>query len=191
MAQARTWLRKQGFVVGAVPKDRLFVSASGSASRVEQAFGVSLGYYQVNGRTVRLAHGALSIPASLAGVVSGVVGVNEYLATTDLARESHDQVSRIAKPKQEPAPPPASATRSPARRTSGRRSTPRTPPRCTRPTPLRCRTTSADTCRASSAVRTDCPALSPRATTAMVSRSPSSTPTIHRRCCPTPSSTSG
>ena len=105
VAQARTWLRKEGFVVGAVPKDRLFVSASGSASRVEHAFGVSLGYFQVNGRTVRLAQGALSIPASLAGVVSGVVGVNEYVATTDLALVSHNQVSRIAKPKQEPAPP--------------------------------------------------------------------------------------
>ena len=66
---------------------------------------MSLGYFQVNGRTVRLAQGALSIPASLAGVVSGVVGVNEYVATTDLALESHNQVSRIAKPKQEPAPP--------------------------------------------------------------------------------------
>ncbi len=105
VAKARTWLRKEGFVVGAVPKDRLFVSASGTASRVEHAFGVSLGYYEVNGRTVRLAQGALSIPASLAGVVSGVVGVNEYVATTDLARKSHNQVSRIAKPKQEPAPP--------------------------------------------------------------------------------------
>jgi subtilase family serine protease len=102
VATAESWLRKQGFVVGSVPKDRLFVSARGTALQVERAFGVSLGSYKVNGHVVRLANGTLSIPASLSGIVAGVVGVNQYLATPDLAVESK---SPAAKPAQEPAPP--------------------------------------------------------------------------------------
>ncbi|MGA8681121.1 MAG: S53 family peptidase [Acidimicrobiales bacterium] len=105
VARAESWLRKEGFVVGSVPKDRLFVSAKGTALQVELAFGVTLGYFDVNGHTVRLANGALSIPASLAGIVSGVLGVNQYLATTDLALESQAPAKKKAKPAQEPAPP--------------------------------------------------------------------------------------
>jgi len=105
MSAAKAWLTKEGFAVGLVPKDRLFVSASGTALKVERAFAVSLGYYKVNGQTVRLAEGGMSIPSSLAGVVSGVVGVNQYLATPDIALESHAPKGPIAKPSQEPAPP--------------------------------------------------------------------------------------
>ena len=104
VAKAKSWLRSEGFSVGALPKDRLFVPASGSAAQVERAFGVTLGYYKVNGHTVRLASGALSIPASLAGVVSGAVGVNQYVATTSLTAAGATPAS--AQPAQEPPPPP-------------------------------------------------------------------------------------
>ena len=104
VAKARSWLRSEGFSIGALPKDRLFVPASGSAAQVEKAFGVTLGYYEVNGHKVRLANGALSIPASLAGIVSGAVGVNQYVATTSLAAAGATPTS--AKPAQEPPPPP-------------------------------------------------------------------------------------
>jgi len=107
IAKARSWLRSEGFSIGALPKDRLFVPASGSAAQVEKAFGVTLGYYKVNGHTVRLANGALSIPASLAGVVSGAVGVNQYVATTSLtAAGATPATPASAKPAQEPPPPP-------------------------------------------------------------------------------------
>jgi subtilase family serine protease len=102
---AESWLRSEGFSVGSVPKDRLFVSAQGTALAVEHAFGVTLGYYKVNGKTVRLANGTLSIPSSLSGVVSGVVGVNQYLATNDLALTGRTPADRAVKPAQEPAPP--------------------------------------------------------------------------------------
>ena len=103
--RAETWLKEQGFVVGSVPGDRLFVSAAGTALQVEHAFGTSLGYYKVNGRTVRLANGALSVPSPLGGVVSGVVGVNEYLAAPDLVFEGQAQAGQSVAPNQEPAPP--------------------------------------------------------------------------------------
>ena len=89
VAAAESWLRQEGFTVGSVPEDRLYVPASGSAKSVEQAFGVTLGYYMVNGHKARLAQSTLTIPSSLASTVSGVVGVSQNVMTTD----------------QEPAPP--------------------------------------------------------------------------------------
>jgi subtilase family serine protease len=103
VTRAKSWLRQEGFRVGPVAKDRLFVAASGTARSVEHAFGVKLGYYKVNGHQVRLAKGALSLPSSLAGIVAGAVGVNQYLATTGLAVNA--SAPRSAKPAQEPAPP--------------------------------------------------------------------------------------
>ena len=89
VAAAESWLRQEGLTVGSVPKDRLYVPASGSAQNVERAFGVTLGYYMVNGHKVRLAQSTLTIPSSLASTVSGAVGVNQNVMTTS----------------QEPAPP--------------------------------------------------------------------------------------
>ena len=48
---------------------------------MESAFGTTLGYYEVNGQQVQLANSTLSIPSSLSGVVSGVEGVNQSIAT--------------------------------------------------------------------------------------------------------------
>ena len=103
VAKAEAWLRHQGFTVGSVPKDRLFVSARGTALKVEHAFGVKLGYYKVNGHKVRLANGKLTIPSSIAGAVSGVIGVNQYVASNGLARQGVSPVR--ATPAQEPPPP--------------------------------------------------------------------------------------
>jgi subtilase family serine protease len=106
VARARAWLRQEGFTVGTVAKDRLFVSASGTAAAVERAFGVQLGYYNVNGHKVRLAKGTMTIPSSLAGTVSGTVGVNQYVETTSLARTSNGPARQASTPAQEPPPPP-------------------------------------------------------------------------------------
>src|SRR5579875_2789615 len=104
VATAESWLHSSGFSIVSVPRDRLFIAAQGSVKSVERAFGVRLGYYKVNGYKVRLASNALSIPASVAGVISGVAGVNQYPATTGLAL-ARAAVS-AAKPGREPAPPP-------------------------------------------------------------------------------------
>ncbi len=105
VASAESWLRSEGLTVGSVPSDRLFVSAGGSARSVEHAFGVKLGYYKVNGQKVRLVKGTMTVPSSLAGTISGVVGVNQYLATNDLALAGSTPAVRSAAPSQEPAPP--------------------------------------------------------------------------------------
>ena len=103
VAKAKSWLGRNHFEVKSVAKDRLYVTATGTASRIEKTFGVSLGYYMVTGHKVRLASGTLSIPASMAGTVTGVVGVNQYVATTGLA--TVPSTNAKAKPDQEPAPP--------------------------------------------------------------------------------------
>jgi len=105
VAMAKSWLRRNHFTVTSVPKDRLWVSATGTAYRVERTFGVTLGYYMVNGHKVRLANGALSIPASMARAVAGVVGVNQYVATTGLSASAAAPAGKIGKPDQEPPPP--------------------------------------------------------------------------------------
>jgi len=108
VASAETWLRQQGFAIGAVPADRLFIPASGSAAQVQRAFNTTLGTYKVNGKDLRLANSALSIPTAIAGVVSGVVGVNQSLATNDLSSGlATPAASNAAKPNQEPPPPAA------------------------------------------------------------------------------------
>ena len=111
VAAAKSWLRSAGFTVGAVPSDRLFVQASGTAAQVEKVFGTTLGLYTVNGHTVRLANSTLSIPSSIAGTVSGVVGVNQYVATPDLSRVPAGSTATSTDP--EPPPPAAFANPQP------------------------------------------------------------------------------
>jgi subtilase family serine protease len=108
VASAESWLRQQGFRVGAVPADRLFIPATGSASQVERAFNTTLGTYKVNGKDVHLANSVMSIPTSIAGIVSGVVGINQAVATNDLsAGAATTTVQKAASPTQEPPPPAA------------------------------------------------------------------------------------
>ena len=76
-----SWLRSQGISVLGVTPDRMTIHASASAATVEHAFGVSLGEYRHAGHALRLAGSALNLPAGLASLVSGVVGVDQTLAT--------------------------------------------------------------------------------------------------------------
>ncbi len=105
VTKAKAWLRQEGFTVGTVAKDRLYVTAKGTASRVEHAFGVKLGYYTVNGHKVRLADGTMTVPSSLAGAVSGTVGINQYVATPSMAQAGQSAAGQAASPGQEPPPP--------------------------------------------------------------------------------------
>lgn len=102
VAKAESWLRANHFTITSLPKDHLFVAARGTALRVERTFGVTLGYYMVTGHKVRLANGALSIPASLSNAITGAVGINESVATPGLTQVG---ATKSATPAQEPPPP--------------------------------------------------------------------------------------
>ncbi len=93
VAAVRAWLTSQGFTVTSVPANNLYVAASGTVAQAEKAFKVRLNVYRVRGTDLRAPASALTIPASLAHIVSGVVGLNQ--STT------HPLSSRII------APPPA------------------------------------------------------------------------------------
>jgi subtilase family serine protease len=105
VSATESWLTKHGFTVDSVPSTRLYVSAEGSAKKVEGSFSTHLGYYKVNGHRVRLASSALRIPTAIAGRVSGVMGVNQYLATPELARTG--AIPAKATPADAEPPPPA------------------------------------------------------------------------------------
>jgi subtilase family serine protease len=105
VSKASAWLRQQGFKVGAVPKDRLFVPASGSAALVEKTFATTLSYYKVNGATVRLAESPLSIPSSMAGTVTGAVGVNQSFERPNITNGQSAATGASRSAAVEPPPP--------------------------------------------------------------------------------------
>jgi len=75
------WLRSQGFSVGRVPLNHLYVPAAGTVVQVERAFDVELGVYRSVGRLVRAPSGMPSVPADLRGLVRGVLGLEDTVMT--------------------------------------------------------------------------------------------------------------
>jgi subtilase family serine protease len=73
----QSWLRSQGFTVEYTPQNNHYVSAEGTVAQAEAAFGTSFGMYNVQGLTVRSPSSDVSVPDSLAGTVSGVVGLDD------------------------------------------------------------------------------------------------------------------
>jgi subtilase family serine protease len=71
------WLRDQGFAVEYTPQNNHYVSAEGTVAQVQTAFGTTLNMYKVDGLTVRSPSADVSVPDSLEGVVSGVVGLDD------------------------------------------------------------------------------------------------------------------
>ena len=72
-----SFLASSGLSVSAVAQGNRWVSASGTVSQVEHAFGTSLKTYSYRGRNLRASTGNLSVPTDIAGVISGVLGVSQ------------------------------------------------------------------------------------------------------------------
>ena len=79
VAQVQSWLTSQGFTLVYTPKNNHYVSAQGSVGQAQAAFGVSFGMYKVKalGFSLRSPSADVSIPSSLAGLVSGVAGLDQ------------------------------------------------------------------------------------------------------------------
>ena len=76
-AAVADFARKQGLTVTGTHPNRLLLDVSGPASTVESAFGVHLGRYQSQtGRIFRAPDNDPLVPASLAGHLAGVVGLD-------------------------------------------------------------------------------------------------------------------
>lgn len=134
IAQAKQWLTGEGFTVGAVSKDGITISASGTAAQVQSAFGTTLKNYRLRGRTLRMAADNLSVPSSVAGIVAGALGVNQTLATPadagnpDLPGSSTATTTTSAPSGTFPPAPPAFLTHPPCSTSYGASSTTVSPP---------------------------------------------------------------
>jgi uncharacterized protein (TIGR03437 family) len=78
LAQITAWLEAQGFSVSYQARARNFVAFSGTAQQVSIAFHTGIHTYTVNGETHYANATDPSIPAALAGIVSGVRGLNDF-----------------------------------------------------------------------------------------------------------------
>ncbi|HEX5501138.1 MAG TPA: S53 family peptidase, partial [Thermomicrobiales bacterium] len=76
----RHFLTSNGFSIVDVPLNGLYVKAEGTVAQAEQAFGAALNVYSVDGLDVRAPAGELQVPASLSGIVAGVVGLDDSAA---------------------------------------------------------------------------------------------------------------
>ena len=73
----QAWLRSQGFTVEYTPQNNHYVSAEGTVAQAAAAFGATFGMYSIHGLTLRSPAAEVSIPDTLAGVVSGVIGLDD------------------------------------------------------------------------------------------------------------------
>ena len=73
----QSWLRTSGFTIDYTPGNNHYVAAHGTVAQAQSAFATHLDMYSVNGLTVRAPAADLSVPSSLGGSVTGVVGLDE------------------------------------------------------------------------------------------------------------------
>jgi subtilase family serine protease len=76
----KNWLTSQGFTIDYVPSNNHYVAAEGTVAQAAAAFGVTFDEYSVDGLTLRSPSSDISVPASLGGIVSAVVGLDESSA---------------------------------------------------------------------------------------------------------------
>jgi subtilase family serine protease len=76
----QSWLKSQGFRVDYAPSNNHYVAAEGTLAQAASAFGTSFGTYRVAGQTLRSPSSDISLPTTIAGFVSGVVGLDESAA---------------------------------------------------------------------------------------------------------------
>ena len=79
VAQVQSWLTSQGFGLVYTPANNHYVSAQGTVAQAQAAFGTSFGMYKVKelGLTLRSPSADVSIPSSLAGMVSAIIGLDQ------------------------------------------------------------------------------------------------------------------
>ena len=72
-----SWLESQGLKVTGTPENRHWIDARGTAAEVSQAFGTTLGMYKYRGGQHRAPDSEPSMPSSLAGQVTAIVGLED------------------------------------------------------------------------------------------------------------------
>ena len=76
VSQVTQWLTQSGLGIEAIGPDNHFVAVAGSPSAIANAFGTTLADYLVNGTQAQAPVSDLSVPDSLAGLVTAVTGLS-------------------------------------------------------------------------------------------------------------------
>jgi hypothetical protein len=80
LAGVRSWLRARGLHVTSVASDNLMIKVSAPANLMEQAFGTGIERVRLaGGQLGQATTGAVKVPATLAGVVSSVLGLDSLV----------------------------------------------------------------------------------------------------------------
>jgi subtilase family serine protease len=87
LALVAGWLATHGFTVDEIPAGRRSIIFSGTAGQVANAFHTVLHRYNVNGALYIANSSDPEIPAALAGVVGGVVTLNDFRRASPLIYE--------------------------------------------------------------------------------------------------------
>ncbi|HZY61900.1 MAG TPA: protease pro-enzyme activation domain-containing protein [Edaphobacter sp.] len=78
IAKVSAWLTSKGFTVTGVAKSSTFITFSGTAAQVQQAFGTTIHNLSVNGQKHIANLTDPSLPPGIAGVVSDITGLNDF-----------------------------------------------------------------------------------------------------------------
>jgi uncharacterized protein (TIGR03437 family) len=78
LTRITAWLESQGFSVDYVARGRNYVTFSGTAQQAGNSFHTQIHRYNVNGETHYANATVPSVPAALAGLVSGVRGLDNF-----------------------------------------------------------------------------------------------------------------
>jgi hypothetical protein len=76
LAKVASWLQSMGFTVVETPASRNFIVFSGTAGQVRAAFHADIHNYEAKGQKFYANSSEPSVPAALAGIVSGFRGLN-------------------------------------------------------------------------------------------------------------------
>jgi uncharacterized protein (TIGR03437 family) len=88
LTKITAWLTSQGFSVDYIARARNYVTFSGTAQQVANAFQTQIHSYNVNGETHFANATAPSVPAALAGLVSTVRGLDNFRLKPRLRKAS-------------------------------------------------------------------------------------------------------
>jgi Pro-kumamolisin, activation domain/Bacterial Ig-like domain (group 3) len=79
MNRLTAWMKSEGFTIISIAGGRNEVSFSGTAAQVQSAFKTEIHLYNVNGEQHFANATPLVVPSALTGIVTGVLGVNNFL----------------------------------------------------------------------------------------------------------------
>ena len=76
VAAVKSWLVSNGFTITEVPANHRYIAFQGTVAAANAAFGVGLTEYAKDGSRVSAPSSALTVPAQLAGKITGISGLD-------------------------------------------------------------------------------------------------------------------